>query len=1435
MPDQYENPDVYPCTGSYTWTPAIPANFGGINPALGFQNLIIDRGAFRNYYVPKRGEPNIKVSTSNKSEGNLYSPVINATRPLSLNVAVKQANNNNLVVYGDKSKSLVDFEFIAFSSSRLSCVEITYDLSLLFSDAALNNYSLSDPAQQEARSAIVSGAVTNANITTFLTSLTPGAVKVIGINGDTEKEIGELNLTRIRTTQNESGLTTASTATSPEAGPTFATVRIKTANSTLDRNAYPVYNKIRLEINTDIIPVPSSIVLLVKKIMFFTADRVNFRTLGTSKQLPCNALGYSMYFNGKFYPTIGLAYLFTGNASLANLDVAGYFFWPQDNRLLGCNVHIKLFNPDYRTGSPGFAHSLNLHIFIVDFPILDPFFILPHFAVIIGPTGFTQQLLFYGNSSKLVKNNLTVGNMSSPDFKQNNGYVELAQDGAATGITRQIFPYKDYIDIAANDQFYYEADTKKGSDIYQNIYVEQDGAVTNSEVYSGSLPRTSYLEAIEAIANIPNNQRKTVKYGSYIAKTVPSVYELFTSSDPCLIFKLNSESIPTSTFQEPGFMGAAIRTFVADKAQLFDTKLAYRIYAVSRGGDMNPNSTEALKHTFKIIDGGTDKSYLESTTFDQTWNFTNVLVSGNIGTILQDIYAEQIINNAGSENTKPFNVFNNTVFDLYCAVYAFSVLNENFAAYDLSEYSSLDYPLVTFSIQNDFVLTLPIYYRKSYNSGGTIQAMRDFGNYGKYTPDTSEYVVVSTLYNGQIFNTELPYDAVLNDATGFNLLMTMIDGADVGDQNTSFFIQPTPNEISEYDFVLATDATSHARVAAGEWQIEFDLNASIDCDIKYEIDLISSSTGKMILRLLNTEFGTVSQKEDDQKEKPNKVSTAIQVPFFLPAGDNILLLRVYVKGADTPSAGQIVINSIKLLRGKNTLQYFAYTTKQPLAVSSNYYEDLPVQPNTFIGNCSQYILKFNPQSIPVIYNLADGLYIDGCIYSPTWVVDMPENMELDYRGVVNQSLFPTRASGIQPYQIFFRTGTSNPVITVDTNKHSSTNLFVTLTNKETNLSEYAVKQFITESFMRFFRYDTLATTPKSNYNLQELNLQNPVMAKSEELLVEGVSVESTNGLITPLLNMEAPGYYVAQPAPAGLMYPLDNSAAIRKFMSYCPIVVCEYHPIEKLVYTLGVTPLGNLIFSRLPAVGSAQPGMVIIVETNSVDSASNKAEFGAIGASVWPGVYSGQATNNYPGILLKGDKALFFYVFKKINGATGAVNNTIYCKIFDNGNFLPPIKIFSFEDYAKQIGLNGYVFPEISHLTVCQPQVEIPINSPLFYLAFTCSNKIFLLQGVFSGFVFIASVAILYGNLQSSAPDKNFVSAINALISSSIIYRMRYSITDAAIGLYDTNLQGTQRVGLIDYDGKYMGVQFIIGSQLAEIVFDKSYAIKGDLRIIGNI
>ena len=122
MPDQYTNPTIKPCAGSFTWVPPTSPTIGGVNPTVGFENLIIDKGVFRNYYVLPNTDksahaPLVIVNSTNSVKGDLYSPIINATRPLAINGSPVQGNNNNFVVSTEGDENLV--EYIFSSSDRL--------------------------------------------------------------------------------------------------------------------------------------------------------------------------------------------------------------------------------------------------------------------------------------------------------------------------------------------------------------------------------------------------------------------------------------------------------------------------------------------------------------------------------------------------------------------------------------------------------------------------------------------------------------------------------------------------------------------------------------------------------------------------------------------------------------------------------------------------------------------------------------------------------------------------------------------------------------------------------------------------------------------------------------------------------------------------------------------------------------------------------------------------------------------------------------------------------------------------------------------------------------------------------------------------------------------------------------------------------------------
>ena len=146
MPDPYENPDVTPCLGTYTWVPTTPPNFGGFNFTRGFSSLIIDRGSFRNYWYKNLLEKNILVRTfsDNTSSGSPYNPIKNSTRSLALGFPVKIGNGDNVAISEVKSESLIEFDFLTDSQKRLSCIQINYDLSVFANDENYN-FDLNPP------------------------------------------------------------------------------------------------------------------------------------------------------------------------------------------------------------------------------------------------------------------------------------------------------------------------------------------------------------------------------------------------------------------------------------------------------------------------------------------------------------------------------------------------------------------------------------------------------------------------------------------------------------------------------------------------------------------------------------------------------------------------------------------------------------------------------------------------------------------------------------------------------------------------------------------------------------------------------------------------------------------------------------------------------------------------------------------------------------------------------------------------------------------------------------------------------------------------------------------------------------------------------------------------------------------------------------------
>lgn len=1431
----YTNTFQGPCAGlAYAWSPPITVQMNGADFTKGFGPLIIDRGKFRNYYVSKNGTttPNIIVSSPAKNiQGNIYSPVINATRPLAISVPVALSKNQNVVIKGEQS-DLIIFSNLTSISGNLATVQIEYDLSFYVNDPILSKYKLNS-SQQDALVSMQSNGVTPEKLSIFLDGLSPNVVHIYSDNTEIPFDISNkgIQITRLRNTVSEKDLDFATESSDPSVGPVFLTQTIKIKNEVKDRNAFPNTKEIKFSIDSSFLN--SSLVFVLKKIMFFSADRVNFETgngVGSS-QLPCAALGYSMYVNGNWFPALSLASVASGVIEAGAYSNA--FMWPQDARPGGPDVHVKVFSPDYRFNSPGFAHSLNLHIILVSFPFFGPLgafglpgVSLPWLVILIGPIPFVKQYIFTGTGSLSSENLKTVAIAQTP-YKAKTGSVILL-DNAKPVKTFNIMPLKQ---LLKGNNFYntyeYNAIGVTSTTLFQNVFSDQYAITTKSNTYSGSPQRTSvYLNAYD---NLAPAQYKTLNsfYQSYIVvnKDKYNLYDIFTHSEPCLIFKLQFDSGNSSNvFQEGGFYSASIKCSVTDHTNLFDTKLIYRIYAAQ---DSNFSPSSNIKYTLKIgRDGenGLENPYIKFSPFDSNWDFSNVLITGNIEATLQQISAEVMINSVqngisgGTFNTPPVN------YNLYCAIYSASTLNDNPNNYDISNFTSLDLPLVNFSVTTDCIIALPIYLRQSLKNGGSLEAMRDYGYVGNYTNDSNQYAVNGVLYSGKNYDNTAPYGNIINSTTKYNNLLIM-SSTGLGTTfsmniNGGSIISPT---VTEADFVLDLPSyLENAQISSGEWALNLELDSVISSlKYKFEIDFIDSVSANLIYKIINSELSSNSSMKE-----------TISVPFFLSNQNGMLIVKLFIYNYGLPH----IINVKSFTLTSNTIGYFQYTTNQTAhGVPVTFYEDLPVQPTSYIGNCNDFILYLDiPSFGSAIYDPAVGYEITGAIRSPTYKIDLPNNLEVDYRGIINDSLFP-RATGVQPYKLFFRTGIANHARVIDTKKHKSTGLIVTVTNSldSTNENSTEVTQIVSESYARFFKRQNTLNTVFENGYLEPINIQYPIMTSDNEILISGQLLSSTN-VTTATLNLESPGSYAIQPNFGGEFSPIDNTQYIRAKLQKCSCIAFDTK--DNKTFMVGVTENGNLLYIEDAVISQNIASQFVFVEGDP-NSANSFNDVVSPSVSVNNTTYYGLVNISFPGLIITNtNDVLVFYIYSK--STNGVITNTaIYVKKINGGVISKPYLLFDFQSIYQQYNKIDFNFPSINQINVTH--ADIYDYGREYYLAFDCSGKIFFMKLLYvQSILAYCDLLIVYGNLNQTSSsnlsvDQKFIIGLNNLISNGVLRKLSFHSSNSNQA-YSTDLESTQRVGVVDFDGLYLGVQYISGTTVNEVVFEKSYSVPGEIRQISS-
>jgi len=1394
-PGAYQNPDITPCGGGFRWSPQTPPNIGGANPLRGFATMVIDRGRFRNYIVPITGAPDVTVISAKDHIGDPSAPIYNATRPLCTfnsslyGTPIVLGNNTNYVA--SKEDILVSYGFPQYDyNNPLSCVQITYDMSFYSAESPISNEEIPD----------------SAGCDIYITTMANSQVK-----------IGTLPITRFRESPDEKN---SSSLTGVGDGALFLNLKFKTAEDQLNRSSYPKVKNVFIKNNYP----DSSLTIIIKKIMFFTADRVNLRFSGGSAQLPCGAIGYSLLISGQFVPTTSYVSTIDTSAGQLNFsggtDSSGAFTWPPNDRIVGCNTHMKIFNPDYTSGSPGFAHSLNLHLLIISFPFT-PFPLATNLGVIIGPRPFYQQFVFQG-TSKVVDNDSITINTLQPTTKQQFGIYTVNSDTSGEQIAGPftVLPLATIVKSSGSPMYEFQSDlidyTKQTfKNLYFNSegvqYFDDTGGSVMSESYFGTPARG--VSCLGAYDNIFGKfQSRTMTYAPKIFYNDPALDEVFLQT-PLLTFRLVSSFDYTGTnILQPGFMTTVINALKIDPSGAFDIKLVYRIFALKKDQNFetyDPNDSSisgfAKLHHLKFIPSSGDKpSTIKTASYDKSWTFENVLVSGNIYSDLQSIYADLMVNDS-SYNFK----ISGQPFDLYVGVYSVVTLNENAKNINFENLTSFDLPQISIVLDSDFIVYLPIYYPKSFSNGGYLQAQKDFGWKGKYTKDTNMYYLTNTTFTGEEHDSEQPYNAVFSGSESLGTLLTLNFKQPSG--NTKVLSKVTGGTnlepvLTEIDFIFINDNLSNAVILDGEWNIDFaiDTGDAKKSKIKLEVDLVDTVSGKFLLKIFNTPYEALGGSS-------GAFSYKIKIPFTLPPTISNLLLRVFIENYSTEF--DFIISNIVVKN--NTIKFFSYDNSVLIAGPPlGFYEDLPLTPTGNVGACSDFALYLDlPSSGYVVFDPKVGISINGAIYSPTWISELPKDMEVNYKTNIASGTSFKIVSGVKPYDIFFRTGLKSQIYSVDSKKNGLTNTIQTVTN---TVSGFNVKQYSTESFRRCTNSNQIVLTPNTSGTFDNLEIEYPALTKSETMNMVGQSSKyaSTN---TIHYVADVPNYFVTQSSPSGYFYPNDNPEDVVPFLSVAEYVSADYK--SNTIYLIGVTPHGNLIYSLSSVYSSTKNTSLSLVEGVADDT-----ELSGLNISQ-AYTLSGTANSYFPGIKVCGSSVLVFYTFA--TSEKNIKNTAIYVRNLSGSDF-PPYKLFDFSD----LGIDSQ---NINNISVCKDDTH-PDRTD-FSLAFDCSGKVFVINLIYTNFLITyGNLILVYGDIEkNSSNDSVFVNQLNELIASSKLRVLNFNDPENNQFIYRKNLPESQRVGFVDYDGVYVGIQFIDSNTIYEILCDKYFSLDATFRKIGSI
>jgi len=226
----------------------------------------------------------------------------------------------------------------------------------------------------------------------------------------------------------------------------------------------------------------------------------------------------------------------------------------------------------------------------------------------------------------------------------------------------------------------------------------------------------------------------------------------------------------------------------------------------------------------------------------------------------------------------------------------------------------------------------------------------------------------------------------------------------------------SPSKTIIADFVTDIVSLQNGRINTGPWAIKVVRNKINDVSIDFNLiieGLLVDTQGKVISRL----FKSKELKDSGGFTQTFAYNTNFTFPFLIDGSETQFVLRLnFLPFCDLQyTYSELLeyyetklkidfgfrIDSIEITQNTIEQERIIYNApSSPSAIGSPaYYEDLPLTPTKILGadvNAdSQFYFIASPESLGTkTVTPQDPYTLSGTLYSPTWFVDLPSNMEV---------------------------------------------------------------------------------------------------------------------------------------------------------------------------------------------------------------------------------------------------------------------------------------------------------------------------------------------------------------------------------------------------------------------------------------------------------